>query len=196
MAQNGQHAFRKISGIRVIYPVLIGLGVIIFFLIRDFKREALQVIHVNGKFIFFIGIAILLMLMRDIGYMFRIRILTHEEGFEMGTSIPCHYAVGIFIRCITLGRGTSVATIYVHKEGINLGRSTAVIMATSFLDELYFILMFPILLGFIHVHKLFAIGVHEGVKDVFSLSNEFLWFAVIGYSMKFIYKAMLVLVFL
>jgi uncharacterized protein (TIRG00374 family) len=77
--------------------------------------------------------------------------------------------------------GTTIAMIFVNKEGINLGRSTAVVMATSFLDEVYFILMFPLLLLTIKVSRLFDVGV----------SSEFLWFAVIGYSLKLIYTVIL-----
>jgi glycosyltransferase 2 family protein len=77
--------------------------------------------------------------------------------------------------------------IFVNKEGINLGRSTAVVMATSFLDELYFILMFPLLMAVISIPTLFTVGVGVHGNAVFSFTNEFLWFAIIGYSLKFIY---------
>jgi uncharacterized protein (TIRG00374 family) len=87
--------------------------------------------------------------------------------------------------------GTTVAPLYINKEGLTLGRSTAVVLATSFLDELYFILMFPLLLLLITTHRLFAVGVHGATGEVFSLTNEFLLFAVIGYALKFTYAIFL-----
>jgi hypothetical protein len=87
--------------------------------------------------------------------------------------------------------GTTIAMIFINREGINLGRSTAVVMATSFLDELYFVLMFPLLLAFISIPTLFTVGAGENGDAVFSITNEFLWFAVIGYTLKFIYLIVL-----
>ena len=39
--------------------------------------------------------------------------------------------------------GTAVAVVFIHKEGMSVGKSTAVVLATSFLDELYFVIMLP-----------------------------------------------------
>jgi uncharacterized protein (TIRG00374 family) len=64
-------------------------------------------------------------------------------------------------------------------------------MATSFLDELYFILMFPLLLITIRIPALFSVGEVINGQEVFTITNEFLWFAVIGYSLKFIYTIVL-----
>lgn len=50
-----------------------------------------------------------------------------------------------------------MAIIYVHKEGISLGRSSAIVMLTSFLDEIYFIVMFPLLMLLVGVDRLFDI---------------------------------------
>lgn len=64
----------------------------------------------------------------------------------MAAVVPGYHALGVHI-AITPSAvgGTSVAIIYVHKEGISLGRSSAIVMLTSFLDEIYFIVMFPLL---------------------------------------------------
>ena len=53
--------------------------------------------------------------------------------------------------------GTSFAIIYVHKEGINVGKSSAIVLLTSFLDELYFIVMFPLLIWIVGHEALFNI---------------------------------------
>ena len=58
--------------------------------------------------------------------------------------------------------GTSVAILYVAKEGISVGRSSAMVMATSFLDEVYFLIMFPLLLLLTGGHELFTFTGKEG----------------------------------
>ena len=59
-------------------------------------------------------------------------------------------------------------------------------MATSFLDELYFILMFPIILLCVDSSGLWEMsGVSSGV------SKSLIWFAVGGYSIKLVYLLIL-----
>jgi glycosyltransferase 2 family protein len=182
MAKKEQNPFKNLSGIRVVYPVLIGLGVIAFYFYKnDFDPKAFDLITLNTKMVLFLILAILFMIMRDIGYMMRIRILTHNNlKWSQAFRIIMLWEFTSAIMPSAVG-GTTVAMIYVNKEGINLGRSTAVVMATSFLDELYFITMFPLLLLTIKVSRLFDIGLY----------NELLWFAVIGYAIKLIYTIFL-----
>jgi uncharacterized protein (TIRG00374 family) len=82
--------------------------------------------------------------------------------------------------------GTSVAILFVHKEGIGIGKSSAMVMAASFLDELYFVLMFPIILISVTPHVLSDIpGTGHGM-----IHSLFL-FAFIGYGLKLAFLALL-----
>ena len=191
MAKNEQNPFKKLSGIRIIYPVLIGLGVVGYLFYREFNPKAFDVITFSYRACFFILLAFIFMATRDIGYMMRIRILTQNDlSWKQAFRVIMLWEFSSAVMPSAVG-GTTVAMIYVNKEGINLGRSTAVVMATSFLDELYFIIMFPLLLFTIKIHKLFAVGVNSIGGEAFSITNEFLWFAIIGYSLKLIYTLFL-----
>ncbi len=186
-----KNPFKKMSGINVIYPVIIGLGVIAFFLFRDLKPEAFKTINFNFTMVAFLFLAICFMAIRDIGYMFRIRVLTNKElTWRQSFRVIMLWEFSSAVMPSAVG-GTTIAMIFVNKEGISLGRSTAVVMATSFLDELYFVLMFPLLLAFISIPTLFTVGAGVEGNEVFSFTNEFLWFAVIGYSLKFIFLIVL-----
>lgn len=187
MVQKEQNPFKKLRGIRIIYPVIIGLGVVIFKFYKDFNPEAFDSIKFDTGLTWFILLAVVFMVMRDIGYMIRIRILTHKDlSWSSAFRVIMLWEFSSAVLPSAVG-GTTVAMLYIHKEGINLGRSTAVVLATSFLDELYFVLMFPILLAVIKVHKLFAVTGHTIGNEASALVHAFLWFAVIGYSLKFIY---------
>lgn len=187
-----QDPFKRLRGVRVIYPVIIGLGVIAYFFYKnDFNAKALDLLTFSSQMWWYLGLAVLFMMMRDIGYMMRIRILTQKDlSWKSAFRVIMLWEFSSAVMPSAVG-GTTVAMIYVNKEGINLGRSTAVVMATSFLDELYFILMFPLLLLTIKVHHLFAVGILSGGGEAITLTNEFLWFAVIGYSLKLIYTIVL-----
>ena len=186
--QKDPDPFKRLKGVRVIYPVIIGLGVIAYFFYKkDFNAKAFNLLTFSSQMCWYLFLAVLFMMMRDIGYMMRIRILTSKDlSWKQAFRVIMLWEFSSAVMPSAVG-GTTVAMIYVNKEGINLGRSTAVVMATSFLDELYFIIMLPLLLLTIKVHTLFSVGILSGGSEAISLTNEFLWFAVIGYSLKLVY---------
>lgn len=190
--QKDQDPFKRLKGVRVVYPVIIGLGVIAYFFYKkDFNAKAFDLLTFSSQMCWYLLLAALFMMMRDVGYMMRIRILTNKDlSWKQAFRVIMLWEFSSAVMPSAVG-GTTVAMIYVNKEGINLGRSTAVVMATSFLDELYFIIMFPLLLLTIKVHTLFSVGILSEGSEAITLTNEFLWFAVIGYSLKLVYTIVL-----
>jgi uncharacterized membrane protein YbhN (UPF0104 family) len=155
------------------------------------KLADLAIFAINSKLIFFLLLAMLFMVMRDIGYMMRIRILTNNElTWRQAFKVIMLWEFSSAIMPSAVG-GTTIAMFFINKEGINFGRSTAVVMATSFLDELYFILMFPMLLLTVKVYHLFAISIQGSDAAGMSFANEFFWAAIAGYSIKFIFTVFL-----
>lgn len=73
--------------------------------------------------------------------------------------------------------GTAFAVIFLHKEGISTGRSTSVVLVTSFLDELYFVIMFPLLLIILGGKSLFITSQATGT----TLMNNLVFVAALGY---------------
>jgi hypothetical protein len=83
--------------------------------------------------------------------------------------------------------GTTVATLFIYKEGINLGRSTAIVLATAFLDELYFLIVFPLIFFLVGTSDLFSVGgnVFDNSSSLFD--NKYFYFAIAGYGIKFVF---------
>jgi uncharacterized membrane protein YbhN (UPF0104 family) len=190
MGNSSQNPFKKLSGIRVVYPVFFGLGVIFFLFWKEFDIKMFDVVNFNAHLFFFLFLALVFMFMRDLGYVLRIRILTNNElSWTQAIRVIMLWEFSSSVMPSAVG-GTTIAMIFINHEGINLGRSTAVVMATSFLDELYFVLMFPFLLLTIKVSTLFSVGIFSNSNHI-SITNEFLWFAVIGYGLKLIYTIIL-----
>lgn len=184
-----KNPFRKIRTTNIIYPIILGLGVVIFMFIRKFDPSVFQKIQSSPRIYFWIGIAILLMIIRDLGYIIRIRVLSDNQlSWLKSFRVIMLWEFTSAITPSAIG-GTSVAIIYVNKEGIGLGKSSAIVMATSFLDELYFILTFPFILLFIKANVLFNIS--ESAIDSVSLTNEFFLFAILGYVLKVLYTVVL-----
>lgn len=170
----------KIRTRNAIYPIGIGLVVVGWMLYRDFDPQVFDSITFSWSTVFWIFVAFLCMFGRDLGYIIRIKIfsdgqLSWAQAFRVimlweFTSAITPSAVG----------GTSVAILYVHKEGISVGKSSAMVMLTSFFDELYFVIMFPLMLLAVGRAQLFDLSaVSESL-----LSMSLMTVALVGYFLK------------
>ncbi len=187
MSKKSTNPLGNISTSRVIYPVIIGLGVVGYMFYREFDPDAFSVIDFTWYSALFLIAALGMMAIRDIGYMIRIRILTSNDlSWRQAFKIIMLWEFTSAITPSSIG-GTSVAILFVNKENITLGRSSAVVMATSFLDELYFLIMFPLLFLVVSGDQLFTIGDPVSGSHSLSFTNEFFYFAVIGYGLKLVY---------
>ena len=186
----GKNPLDSVRPSRIVWPVLIGLLVVGWMFYRDFDPKVFDSVHFTWGSVFWLFMAVMFMVGRDLGYIIRIRVLsrgalTWKKAFRVimlweATSAITPSAVG----------GTSVAILYVHKEGIGLGKSSAIVMLTSFLDELYFAIMFPLLIWIVSAGNLFNIslqsgGLETGLK-VFALTGYFLklaWVLLLAYGL-------------
>lgn len=185
MAMKQKDVAKRIRPRRIILPVLIGLVLVLWFIIRKFETETLSVLTFNWRTVFYLGIAVCCMLGRDLGYIIRIRILTDNDlTWRKAFRVIMLWEFTSAISPSTVG-GTAVAVVFTHKEGITVGRSAAVVLTTSFLDELYFVVMFPVLLVMLKGDNLFMNDSIMTGRPWFI--NELFLFAIIGYSIKLIW---------
>jgi len=168
---------------RIVYPILIGLAVVVYMFINEVDGKTLSLIEFSWYSLFWLCVALAMMIIRDLGYMARLRILT--DGTFSWTKAFRIIMLWEFTSAITPSAigGTSVAILYLNKEGLKVGKSSAVVMSTSFLDELYFILMFPLLILFLDINQLFMTDTLEHSLWLDSL----LYFALVGYLVKTAY---------
>ena len=181
--QNDWAVLSKVKPSHAIIPVIIGLGVIGVMLYRDFDPRIFDSITFTFKSIVALIVAVLCMVGRDLGYIIRIRVLSDGQlSWRRAFRVIMLWEFTSAITPSAVG-GTSVAVIYVNKEGIGLGRSSAIVLMTSFLDELYFIVMFPLVVLLAGSANLFDI---QSVTST-ALGMGFMSIAVIAYSLKFAY---------
>ena len=186
MEQSEKNLTKKISPYKIVYPILIGLAVVSYMLYREFDIKAFEQITFTWISVFWLLVAILCMVVRDLGYVIRIKVLSGNRlNWIKSIRIIFLWEFTSAVTPSAIG-GTSLAILFVNKEGIKVGRSSAMVMATSFLDELYFIIMFPIILLCVSQTALWNMpGVSEGV------TKSLIWFAVGGYSLKLVYLLIL-----
>lgn len=187
MSQKQDNSQKKLlDGVRpskIVYPIAIGFAAVVYLLIKEVDSNTLSLIDFTWYSLFWICMALVMMLIRDLGYMARLRILTDQTfSWRQAFRIIMLWEFTSAITPSAIG-GTSVAILYLNKEGLKVGRSSAVVMSTSFLDELYFILMFPLLIIFLDINQLFMITSPEHSLWLDSL----LYFALGGYLVKLVY---------
>ena len=171
---------KKLKPGKIILPVIIGLAIVFWFIIREIDADVLSRLQFTWNSVFWLFIAWCCMIGRDLGYMIRIRILSENDlTWRQAFRVIMLWEFTSSISPSTVG-GTALAVVFIHKEDISVGRSTAIVLATSFLDELYFVIMFPVILLIIGGDILFTTALQgTGV----ALLNNLLIVAFIGYGL-------------
>jgi uncharacterized membrane protein YbhN (UPF0104 family) len=176
-------ALKLFSKTRIFITVLIGLAVATYLVARNFEIERFRDIHWTWQSTFWIFIALLMMAIRDFAYMVRIRILTdHQLNWKQSFETIMLWEFASAITPSVVG-GSGVAIYIVNKEGINVGRSTAVVLVSALLDELFYIIMVPVVILIAGYQDLFPVqlqkeilGVTLGTQGIFLVGYFFIVF--------------------
>jgi len=175
--QEAQEVKKLFKTNRVFIPILIGLSFAAYVLYKDFDPKAFALIDWNLKMLFWLLMAVFCMLLRDIGYIIRIRILSEGKiSWRNSIDVILLWEYASAITPSVVG-GTGAAFFIVNKEGINLGKTSSIVLITALMDEIFFVSMVPILFAIVGTSGLFPqelsvplFGVQIGVKFVFWLS--------------------------
>jgi glycosyltransferase 2 family protein len=121
----------------------------------DTVQSVIQSIDWGFQAWFWLLLAVIFMVGRDFFYMLRIRILTKNEL----TWKRSFFVIMIweFASALTPGvvGGAAVAMFILNREKIALGRSTAIVVITALLDNLFYVLMIPVIFLLIDQNSLF-----------------------------------------
>ncbi|MFI3261794.1 MAG: lysylphosphatidylglycerol synthase transmembrane domain-containing protein [Rikenellaceae bacterium] len=178
--QNERSLLSKIKPSSILAPIIIGLSVVAYMIYKEVDVTSLSLLNFTTKSIILLFGAILCMLGRDFGYMWRMRILSSKElSWHQVFRIIMLWEFTSAVTPSAVG-GTSIAVVYVHKEGLSVGKSTSIVMLTSFFDELYFIIMFPLTILIIGSSELFSVHINNSSF----VGSSIMVIAVIGYFLK------------
>lgn len=119
--------------------------------------ESLQQIEWDTTTTIWLFVAFLFMISRDFFYVVRIRLLTKNQlGWKAAIYVILLWE---FASALTPGvvGGSAVAMFILNRETIPLGRATAIVIITAFMDNLFFVLMIPLVFLFVHNSALFPV---------------------------------------
>jgi uncharacterized protein (TIRG00374 family) len=162
-------------------PVIIGIGVTFYFLYSNTNWARFQKVDWGLPTLGWMLVALLMMLIRDLAYMARIRVLTnHQLTWRNSFDVIMLWEFASALTPSVVG-GSGVALFILNKEGLSPGKSTTIVMITALLDELFYVVTVPIVLLFIGTEYLFPVelqkeilGIMFSVKGLFILGYGFM----------------------
>jgi len=143
-----QNLKKTLSPSKILYPIILGLGVAVWLVLKDIGPNTFSFFRWSFAAAFWIFISFIMMAIRDLAYMWRIRVLTDQKISWRNTfDVIMLWEFSSAVSPSVVG-GTGPAIYFLYKEGLNIGKSTAVILTAIFFDELFFILMVPLMILF------------------------------------------------
>lgn len=106
--------------------------------------DILSEIQWSAQSTLFIILAIFMIFVRDIGYIIRIRMLTDKKlSWHRSFIVIMMWEFASALSPGVVG-GAAVAMFILNREKIPLGRATALVVITAFMDNLFFVLCVPL----------------------------------------------------
>jgi len=168
----------------VIWPILFGLIGVGYMLWREMHHGIPdEPIALADHWWVFAILVLLCTLMKDFSGMYRLRVMSGAPlTFRQLFRIRMLYEFTSAVTPSAAG-GSSLEVLFIHREGIKISRATSMTILALFMDEIFMIALFPILLLIVPYAGLFT-------------SNGFfqygyLWAFLIGYAMKFVWVTLL-----
>jgi len=174
---------KNLSPTKILVPIVLGLGMVIWLMFNEIKADTFSFLEWSVGAVFWIFVCFVMMAIRDIAYMWRIRILTNGKiNWRNAFDVIMLWEFSSAISPSVVG-GTGPAIYFLYKEGINSGKSTAVVLTAIFLDELFFIIMVPLMI--------LAFGAMAFPQEKVSFLGNLVVYFWLGYGIIFVYTFIL-----
>src|ERR1035437_6402712 len=140
---------------QILIPIIIGIIVIGWLFLSEFDPKTFKGVTFNLSSVGFIFLAFMFMFGRDFGMIWRFRLIACKDlSWRQAFNI---HVLNEFTSAVTPSAvgGSSLIILFLNKEVISVGRSTAIMICNLFLDELFFIFICPIIFLFVPLNELF-----------------------------------------
>lgn len=162
---------------------------------RENAKENLNKIEWSWKMGFWLFAALLAMGARDFGYMMRLRTLTDKVfNWRQSFRVVMLWEFASSLSPSVVG-GSSVAMFIINREGISMGKSTAIVLITAIMDELFYITMVPLVLILLGTEYVFPMqfekeffGIMFGTRELFWIGYIFIVILVLVLSIAIFFK--------
>lgn len=144
-------------------------------------RDTLKDINWTWYSSLWVFMALMGMVFRDLAYMYRIRVLTDKElTWRQSFRVIMLWEFASALTPSVVG-GSGIAMFILNREKIALGKSTAIVLVTALLDEMFYITMVAMVLLIIGTGNVFPVtlektffGTTFGTKGIFWIGYGFI----------------------
>ncbi len=161
MAEKTEHTVAsKLHSKHIILPILFGLVGVVWQFTSEFSSfsEVWLPDYITGYTTLFLLLSILIVMIRDGAGMLRLWLLSEKKiSFAGLFRIRMLYEFTSAITPSAAG-GSTLEMLFINKEGVKFGESTAICIVSLFLDELFFVLSFPLMLLILPIQDLFNVN--------------------------------------
>ncbi len=130
---------------RIILPIILGLGVVLWLMSRQLNLEELNAIPLTTSTLFWIFLAILMYIIRHLFYAWRLRVMTSGDfKFWKSMELIVIWEFASAVSPTSIG-GSAVALFLLAQEKISGAKTVAVVLYSMVLDTIFFIVSLPLL---------------------------------------------------
>lgn len=178
MESKGKDILQTINPRKVIVPILIGVGIVFILFFKGGEIDWERIVDsIKKASLFWIGAAFAVLLVRDLGYMYRIRHLTSKMlSWKSSFFVVILWEFASAVTPSAVG-GTALAAFIINREGIPFGKSLAYVMLTATFDNLFFVIASIVVISFAPF-DLFPSDFTDGINlvPIFTISVSLITF--------------------
>lgn len=152
--------------LKILIPVAIGIGVIVWLFGREFDINTLREIKFTPEVVTGLLLALLSVFGRDFGLAWRFHLLSDRRlSWKSSAKVTMLCEFTSAITPTSVG-GSALSMVFMQREGIKLGRATAITLTTLMLDEGFFMIFCPLLFILIPPTSLFGFAHGAAAHDL------------------------------
>src|SRR5258705_2199231 len=150
MVTSSEKVLKALSVRRISLPIVLGLATTAWLIARDFDPAAFRNLSWSWNSTFWIIMAGVMIVIRDLAYIGRIRVLTDSQiSWYRCFIIIMLWEFASALAPGILGGGFFVAIFILNREKVNMGKSITAVLYSSFLDGLFLAIMGPLVYSLI-----------------------------------------------
>lgn len=141
-----QDVLKSIRISRIIFPILLGLGVVGYLMWKQYDPEEFSQINWNTHTTFWILVSVLLLIIRHFAYAFRLRVLSDGQfSWTKCIELIFIWEFSSAVSPTSVG-GSAVALFILSQEKLSTAKTATIVVYSAVMDTIFFIGTLPILL--------------------------------------------------
>lgn len=174
-----EDVLKQLSVSKIIFPIVLGIAVIMWLVFRQFDLQEFQEIKWNKRLWTFLFVALLVYVLRHIVISVRLKLLSDNAfSFKHSVEMMCIWEFASAISPTSIG-GSAVAVFFLSQEKISGAKAVSIVMYTVILDTLFFLITM-LALYFVFGPHLIRPGM-TSMSEIWGLTYIVVWLFMLTY---------------